>query len=410
MRGKRTPVLAILALVVGLVAVPGTTASANHGGALTVQVSQGIGLGANCNPETGQGCEGFAESMRFLAPNPVNVHSGDTITFDFHGFHTATLLPADTDFQDWIDTNVKPFGAPYNLVTLDPDEGSTAFKANPRVAFPSDPTCGTADNPCEAGGADVVNSGLPFASNTFTVEITGQPGDTVWVTCLLHPHMRMRIKIVANNDPTTTQESITSAKAAQVALDTDWAQATHGKFRAKRSSHVGADGVKVWDSWVGVDNHHAAIFNIYPRKLPVKKGDRVRYHFDTLVYEDHTAATRNETTIDQANAIFSPECDPDGDSGSAPDTPPNDPNTICADPSQIEFNFPSELATVQGDGNVRSSADVEASGLRGANAPSPPTPGQTSWNTRFTRSSDTAIQMFCQIHPFMRQNVKVRPR
>ena len=410
MRGKRTPILAILALVVGLVAVPGTTASANHGGALTIQVSQGIPLGANCNFETGQGCEGFGESMRFLAPNPVNVHNGDTVTFDFHGFHTATLLPADTDVQDWVETNVKPFGAPYGLVTTDPDEGPTAFKANPRVAFPSDPTCGASDDPCPAGGADVVNSGLPFGPGGFTVEIDAQPGETIWVICLLHPHMRMKLKVVANNAPTTTQEAISTAAASQIAHDMDWAQATHSKYRSKRSSHVGANGVRVWDSWAGVDNHHASLFNLYPLKLSVKKGDRVRYHFDTLVFEDHTASTRNPTTIAQSNAIFAPECDPDGDAGSAPDTPPNNPDTICNDPRQIEFSFPSELAAVQGDGNVRSSSDVEASGLRGANAPSPPTPGEASWDARFTRASDAAVKMFCHLHPFMRQNVKVRRR
>jgi hypothetical protein len=403
-------VLAVLALIAGLVAVPATTASANHAGALTVVVGEGFGLGANCNPNTGQGCEGFGESQRFLAPNPTNVHNGDTITFEFHGFHTATVLPANTDVQDFIDSQVKPFGAPYSLVVPDPDEGATGLKANPAVAFPSSFTCGVPAAPCPAGGNEVVNSGLPQggpdAPPTFTIEIDGQPGDTIWVICLLHPHMRMRIKVVGNNTAATTPADVAAAHAAQTATDQDWGHAMHSKMRAKRSSHVGADGLKVWDSWVGVDNHHASLFNIYPLNLPVKRGDRVRYHFDTLTYEDHTAAVRNATTIEQANALFATECDPDGDSGSAPDTEPVD--GACANPLQTEISFPFALAGPQGDGTITGRNDVEASGLRGANAPVPPTAGQASWTERFTRASDTPIPMFCHLHPFMVQRVRVR--
>ncbi|MGH2806884.1 MAG: hypothetical protein ACRDKT_06385 [Actinomycetota bacterium] len=407
MRVKKMAAIAVTALIAGLL-IPATSATAQEE-ALTVFVSSPWAVGPNCNQETGQGCT-FGESMRFMGPNTVNVHDGQVVTFEFHGFHTATLLPPNTDVQGFIDSQVKPFGAPFGLVAADPDEGATGLKANNAVAFPSDPTCGTVALPCPTGGPDPVNSGLPFdPTATFSVEINGQPGDTIWVICLLHPHMRMRFSVVGNNSPATTPAEIATAAANQHAADEEWGGAANARYNSRRTSHTGADGVKVWDAWAGVDNHHATLYGIYPKRLPVEQGDRVRYHFDNLTYEDHTATTRNATTLDQANSIFAPECDPDGDNGSDPDNPPDLPAPpFCANPTQLELSFPFALAGVQGNGVVVNQADVEGSGLRGANAPVPPTAGESPYTLRFGRAADKPIVMFCQLHPFMVQRVRVR--
>lgn len=61
------------------------------------------------------------ESMRFLAPT-LKVHKGDTVQFNFPSFHTATVLPANTDVHAWAADNVYGVGKPWSFITLDPDD------------------------------------------------------------------------------------------------------------------------------------------------------------------------------------------------------------------------------------------------------------------------------------------------
>src|SRR5688572_7865409 len=103
----------MVALFAGALMIPGPQASAQTG-ALTVQVSQPFAVGANCNQETFQGCRS-GESMRFLAPT-LKVHKGDTLTFDFASFHTASLLPVGDDFLAFRSANTGGVGKAFSLV------------------------------------------------------------------------------------------------------------------------------------------------------------------------------------------------------------------------------------------------------------------------------------------------------
>lgn len=350
------------------------------------------------------------ESMRFL-PSGLDVHDGDTITF-VGGFHTATLLPSDTgvvepartDADEWIRQNARGVAKPWSLLDLDEDEGTGALKGNNAAVLP--PTiCGTPTAPCLFDGDTVVNSGLLFFGEGFTVEIDGSAGDVFTVICLAHLHMRMKIRVVDAETPTPTQTEIDSAKEALVAEDTELATALHNRLITKKSKHTTPNGTVVWDAWAGYDAHHVTLFAMYPRTLKIRKGQRVRWHFNQLVSEDHTVTFPLGQGLQIANQLFVPVCDPDGDTGTEPDTQPtSEAPPFCDDPSQLEFDIPSQFALPSGNGRVTSKSDFENSAVRGANVTS-----DDPYTLRFTKPSGrTPYKYVCLVHPFMRGRVKVR--
>lgn len=345
-----------------------------------------------------------SESMRFF-PSRMSVHQGDTITFSSDGFHTASLLPAGADVQTWVDENVAAPAGPFAPFVPDPDEGPSNLKFNNAVAFPSDPTCGTPGAPaCTYDGSSLVNSGvLVFGPGSFTTTIDAAPGESFWVICLVHNNMRMRVTVVADDAPATTQASIDAAKTSQIAHDTDEAAATHHRLLTKRSKHTTASGKTVWDSWVGYDLPGVSLLAMYPKKLRIKKGQTVRYHFGSLEYEVHTATFPHTKGLEIANNSFVPSCDLDGDAGTAADVPPEIPGPpFCNDPSQLELDLDPRMGDT-GNGTLRSRTDFENSGVRGDFLP------RAAWDLKFgARSGDKPFKYVCMIHPFMRGAVVVR--
>lgn len=390
----------VVALAAGVLSV-GPTASAGHA-ALEIQVG-GFLNGAP------------AESMRFHAPETITVHSGDRITFDFQGFHTATMLPAGVGGDDWLHDNAHGSG-PYTFSKADPDDGAGEYKDNfPAIVSPTDPNCGTGDHaPCSFTGDDVLNSGAPFElGHTFTAIVNAPPGSTFWVVCLVHHHMRFRVKVVDDPASATPQTTIDQTRSQNVARDTDWALATHEKFSKKRTSHRTASGKRVWDAWAGVDSRYVSLYDFYPHKLTIRKGDTVRWRFDHLVMEDHTVSMPvprmfNELRFDE------PMCDPDGDQGTAPDTPATfDEQTgqpICPEGSEVEIDVSHEFWGGAGNGTFKGGGDVEHSGIRGtqARAITPPAAGEDSYDVKFTdRTGKRGTLYVCFLHP-MEGRVRVK--
>lgn len=413
---KRIAVFSFLVLLTALLS-PATTAVAAHGGDLSVQVSNPIVVGDNCNPETGRGCR-FGESMRFLAP-ALNVHKGDTLTFDFHGFHTATLLPAGRDFLAFRGSNTGGIDKAYSLLVSDPDDTTAegvpadkpAVKANPAAALrtidgiPVD--CGSEANPCNYEGPAVVNSGLPLGPDlsTFTVTINANPGDSFWVICLVHTHMFMRVNVVDDTTTATTQAQIDAAKESLTAYDQEWAEETDARLLRAKSSHRTPSGQKVYDVKAGVDSHFASLNAFYPRKLAVPKGSTVRYHFSSLVYEDHTVTLPAPTAFSLYEEFFVLGCDPDGDAGAGADTAPGEGPPCGGDFTQIETDISSRAMWGMGNGVFRGRQDIENSGIRGAQFSS------NFYDVKFrARSNKKGWKAFCLIHGGgMANRVVVKP-
>ncbi|MDQ4125879.1 MAG: hypothetical protein M3134_09800 [Actinomycetota bacterium] len=395
--------LAATAVAAGLLAT-GPAATAGHA-AITIQT--GAPLGGENLP---------AESNRFFGPDTIAVHQGDRVTFDFRGFHTATLLPKGTSPDDWVADNATTTGG-FSFAVNDPDDGAGEYKDNFGVIVsPTDPTCGGAgQTPCSYTGDDVLNSGAPFEpGQTFTVAVNAEPGTSFWVICLIHQHhMRKRIRVVADPASATPQSVIDEVKRAQIAADMDWAEATHKKYSDRRTSHEAAGGRRVWDAWAGVDNRHASLYSFYPKRLKVDKGDVVRWHFDALVHEDHTVSMPLPAAVTRME-FDQPACDPDGDEGTQPDTEPSfDQQTgepSCPEGTTLEFDLSDAFWGGTGNGVLSGRNDVEHSGIRGvqAEALTPPAAGSDSFDVRFgAKSGNRPFEYFCFIHSGMEATVAV---
>jgi plastocyanin len=381
----------VVALAAGVLSV-GPAASAGHA-AITIQVGSVL-RGAP------------AESMRFHAPDTITVHQGDRMTFDFHGFHTATLLPAGVGADDWLHDNANETGAPFAFVHSDPDDGTGEYKDNfGFVVTPTQTTCGRGDQEaCAYTGDAVLNSGAPQEpGETFTATINAEPGSTFWIVCLIHHNMRLRVKVTGDPATATTQETIDEARRAQVARDTDWARATHTKYSAKRTSHRTASGRRVWDAWAGVDSRWVSLFAFYPKRLVIQRGDTVRWRFDSLVMEDHTVSMPVPSLF--GNLVFDQAmCDPDTDSGAGPDTPAEetDQGPVCPEGSQLEIDIGEQFWGGVGNGVLTGNRDVEHSGIRGSQAAHlvPPAAGQDSFDVKFMeRTGRRPVTYICFLHP-----------
>ena len=414
MKGLPKVATGVLAtLMLASLAIPLTPAVAGHNANLTIQVGGHFGVGANCDLQTFRGCRD-GESMRFQAPN-LRVHKGDTLTFDFQGFHTATFLPKNIDMFDWLQKNTPGITSPHSVLSPDPDDtsldgGTTekpSVKANPAVAFPSDPSCGHIDNPCSYQGT-LLNSGVPEGEDPFTFSATvdADEGDVLWVMCLIHPHMFIKVTVVADSAATTTQADIDTARAANLAADEDWAESQHSKLINQQTSHVTATGQRVYDVNVGVDNHRTTINGMYPRVVTVPKGATVRFNFNELIYEQHTATMSFREGLERGQEFFAPWCDPDGDSGAGPDEPVEASGPPCGgDVSKFEFDIPSPLFNLTGDSIFTGNDDYENSGIRGGLQFS-----LAPWDVKFGRSSPKkGWKYFCLIHGAgMAGRIKIR--
>jgi plastocyanin len=324
------------------------------------------------------------------------------------GFHTATLLPANVDADQWVVDNALGFGKPYSFVVPDPDEGAAGVKANNAVALPPASGCGDATDPCAYDGTQVVNSGLlprdfTVQQFTFSVTINANAGSNISILCLIHLAMRLDIAVVADTETATTQDEIDAFAGQKVVRDARQASKTHLNLLAT----VNSSGHGTLDAFVGYDGDHFALDAMYPRKLELNKGQRVTWHFDQLAFEDHTVTFPQKRGVKIANNSLIPFCDPDGDVGTMADEPAN-PNATtlaeaCPSIDQIEFDISPNFGPPAGNGVVTSTKDFESSGLEGANA------GLSDpYTLKFAkRTMDRPYTFVCMIHPFMHGKVLV---
>ena len=380
MRIKRWASVAVAAgTLAGVAALPATTAQA-------AATAYNIHVGGD-SAVSGV----LFEGMRFLAPASLAVHKGDTITFTMDGFHTATLLPDTEQNPDtWRAQHQAGLTSDYSLIVPDGDDGATQFEFNNTAALPSDPTCGTATSPCNYDGKSIVNSGAPFASNSFTVTINDAPGASIWVICLIHPDMSMHISVVPDATTATTQAEIDSYRASTLAADHESAAALIPKL--EKPTHRTVGGKVVWDAYAGFDQDGYGLDGMFPSTLHVKKGQTVRWHFSQLMGNIHTV-TFPKSQAKALNGQFgSPVCE-----GATADTPPTSPAPpFCTDPTALELHVPGAALLPAGTHSYAGSG-VRSSGVEGVGAPS-----MAPYDLRFTHvSNKKGFRYACIIHGVM---------
>jgi plastocyanin len=330
------------------------------------------------------------EGMRFDAPT-VSVHKGDTLTFAFAGFHTATLLPVGETPNEWRAAHQAGLTSDHSLVVPDSDDNNGMLEFNPADFFPSDPTCGSASTPCAYDGKTLVNSGAPLASNSFTVTINDNPGDTFYVICLIHPGMSLAVNVVPDATAATTQAAIDSYKSSVLASDHEGAAALIPKLE-KQTSHKTAGGATVWDAYAGFDQDGYGLDGMFPKTLHIKKGQTVRWHFTQLMGNIHTVTFPRSKAVQMNSSAFGyPICE-----GASGDTPPDMPAPpFCSSGAQnLELEVTPQSVLRSSGTSVSSATQFRSSGVEGAGAPS-----NASYDLKFTKASPKAgFKFACIVH------------
>jgi plastocyanin len=312
-----------------------------------------------------------AADMRFF-PSALTVNKGDTLTF--HGFfHTATLLPANTDVQDWVDNNASQPGQPDFFLAADSDDSGSPMQLNPTAQW--------GDNKCSGtetyDGSAVVNSGIllgciafsqsgPPTDHGFSVTINANPNTTFWVVCLIHPDMRLKVTVAPSSTPATTQAEIDSATQARVATDKDDATGLWDQLNSRQTSHKVKGGKRVVDAFAGFDTKHLELFGMFPQVLHVHRGQTVRWHFSDINFEPHSVVFPPKTASAISNGPL-PQCETSSGDQDATFDPASTswlPFT-CSDGSDPEIELDSRTFPQQGNGKLTSSKDYENSGARG---------------------------------------------
>ena len=381
MRVKKWTGLAVAAGTIAAVAMLPATSAQAAPTAYTVHVGgDGVVSGV------------LSEGMRFFAPPNFTVNQGDTVTFVFDGFHTATLLPDNTNPGDFAAEHQTPLTGDYSTIVPDSDDGAGKLEFNPAVAFPSSQTCGTASAPCDYDGKSLVNSGLPLAAQSFTVTINDQPDSNVWVICLIHSNMSMRIHVAKGSETPTTQAEIDAYRTKTAAADHDAAAALIPLLQHP-SHHKLANGQVVWDAYAGFDQDGFGLDGMFPSKLHVKKGQTVRWHFSQLTMNIHTVTFPKKQAA-AFNAQFpAPVCEAtSGDTPASPTGPP------CADPTALELEVPLAAAVPAGDHKYAgSTSGLHSSGIEGT-----ATGNTASYDLKFTKtSSKKGFKYACNVHGTM---------
>jgi len=332
-----------------------TTSSARAAGAQTLTI--GVGGDRVVSGVT-------LEAMRFDAPT-INVHQGDTLTFQFRGFHTATAIPDNISAADWRAANQRP-GGPYSLLQPDSDDSPPAFQFNKAVLFGSDPTCGTSANPCSYNGSQLVNSGVPIQIHSFSITVNDHPGSTFWVLCMVHDMMQMQVNVVPNGTAATTQTAINNYDKSTAKSDNEQAAALIPKLEKQTSHKVGKH--KVWDAFAGYDGNGWGLDGMFPSKLHIRKGQSVRWHFAQLVGNLHTVTFPRKAAVNFANNDFSGnnmKCE-----GTSGDTAVNaPPPTFCTTGGvdALELEIRAAIVAKQGT-NKYGGHGLHSSGVRGTEA------------------------------------------
>lgn len=329
------------------------------------------------------------EGMRFDAPT-LNVHKGDTLTFKFNGFHTATALPQGDNPTDWRAQNMGP-GGPFSLVQPDSDDSPPAFEFNKAVLFGNGADgCGGTTNACPYDG-DLLNSGVPIAIQSFSMTVTTNPNTSFWVICLLHGMMQLQVNVVPDSSPATTQAAVDGYAKSTLASDNEQAAALIPKLQVQTSHKVGHH--KVVDAFAGFDGDGFGLDGMFPNTIHIKKGQFVRWHFSQLMDNIHTVTFPRSAAISFEKDFSGGNMKCEGASG---DTTTNAPPPVFCNPGgpgALEVELRAGAVAPVG-GHKYAGHGVFSSGVRGLE-----TGNAAPYTLRFTKKSGKhGFRYACNVH------------
>ena len=332
-----------------------------------------------------------------MFPSELTAHPGDTLMFDSSSF--GILATGETEL---------PFAG-----FMEPDPDDNGIKVPGGILFPSESgvDCGTsAADPCIYDGTFLLVDGeQDYPDGVFVQIADSLDGSTFMASNLWHT-LTVTVDSAAQQSP--AQDPDMEAHLAEAA------EIAEANFETLNTPHFETTptGKRIYQAYMGYDvNGHISFFDAFPQNLKIRKGDKVEWHFDSVI-EPHTASTPPQKAKKAGNNAFNKlfsfqtaGCDVDGDEGTSPDVAPDLEQPPFCSEGELELDVPGKFVNSKGDGKYptdgKRDTDFEHSGVLGG-APGMPTDPYT---LKFVRKSGgTPFTVMCAIHFFMKTKVTVK--
>lgn len=208
---------------------------------------------------------GNVEVLAF-APQSLQVHRGDTVTWAINSFHNIRFADGPTDF-----------------VIVAEVDGQPMPQVNPAVAFPT-----IASGAAYTGGE--ANSGLPTdpaAPKTFSLVMDVEPGTYSYV-CDVHPGMVGLITVVADDQavPASTEVAVQGATELRGALDAGLAALFQLEAAPAAPAADGVTAIQAGNGGTG----RTTVNLFFPFSTTIKAGESVIWTIPADSVEPHTVS------------------------------------------------------------------------------------------------------------------------
>lgn len=284
--------------------------------ALTVILAPGVADAATKPVTVGTpaGVKGLPEGADFNAyfPSTIKVAKGDSVSFEFRGFHTVTFSkkpPSLFTVNGKVSGATDAAGNPFWF------NGADRGVLNGAAAAPS------GDGKITGKGSD--SSGLPEGEKPKPFKVSFTKTGTFGYVCLVHPDMKGSVTVQKKSRRKVPSKQ---ADAARVAKQV----ARFVKTAKKLAAFKGPGGTSVR---AGNDTKDVSMFKFFPEDVTVPVGQSVRWQMTRGKNEIHTIT-------------FGPQdyLKPIGESFVAPDpaSPPDGPPTLVVNPLA---SYPSDPPT-----------------------------------------------------------------
>jgi plastocyanin len=333
-------------------------------------------------------------------PRTFSVHRDRVLAISIQGFHTATFLPRGMTVVQ--DRNL------HRVEKLDSDDTTRNANGTRKANFltaplmPTSFSCGSSSNPCPFDGTSIVSSGLPMGPGAFYVKVTAPVG-TYQFLCRVHPGMTGSLTVVGAAAHATTETERKAKVAAQIRADRHEAFAAE-TAASKAAVRHNADGSRTWLLTAGTGTAHAAVLEMLPRNVNIRKGDTVAWR-SPEINEPHTV-----TFPDELHSDFLPKCEEGGavDSDAIPlHFPPTSPFDFgCGGPpptrpaDEIELGGGNGVRLIANPGTVSDSGIMQSHAMDIA-AHVPFDVARAQWSVRFKNAVPGTYHYLCQVHPGM---------
>lgn len=302
----------------------------------------------------------------------VSVHVGDTVSWQFRGFHTVTFAGAQDAPPFVVPDPANPYrglndaaGAPFWF------NGQPSLVLNPRAAAPSG---GRATN-----GSAFRNSGLPpMEGRPKPYRLKFNRAGNFRYLCLVHPGMAGAVKVVSK------RRAVPGARVDKAAA---LSEATRHVRHARRLAGFKPDGERVV---AGHDRGAVSLFAFFPRDKSVKVGDTVEFGIDSRTEIHNVAFGPRAYRKRLADGIITPR------PSASPGPPALQLSPLIFLPSDPPPVLPPSTGTNHGNGFLNTGAlDTDN------DSPNPP-------SSRITFTKAGTYQYECLIHPGMIGKINVR--